>query len=358
MGDGSVKELLPGTEGAILARWDSESNGIRFVLVYEDRADLYEKSWGEDGDPSVSMILSHPDMPNGGYLGYSADGKYLYLERMGDIGKWDAATGELIWINKSGWGEISGDLTRTRTNVAGDAFWRQMYSGKGLEKIDADSGETLFSVEDMAGSYFPMPEESPDRKTGLIITNKYSHELVILDTETGRKLWRKDLYETERPTSYSASFTADSQQVWLRLSVKNPDGFTSTWILRRYAAKDGTLLQEDRYQDPDDPLNGMFIALPSGIPETERHECTFCGEAIKVMDFSIRRKTDGAVLLNGKTILEKSGLAGSYRDLAIAPDSSSICLCGSASYPPLLIHPLQTDELVEKAKQMVGGDKP
>lgn len=355
--DGSVIQSLPETEGAFLAQWDVNSSGTRFAAIREDRADVYEYRWEEDQNLTLSITLTDPEMPYGSILGYSGDGKYVYLIRKGDIGKWDAETGTLLWVNKSNWGDITGDLTETRSNVAGDAFWRQMYNGTGLEKIDAETGETLFSVSDMAGSYFPMPEESPDRTMGLIVTNRYSHEMVVLDTATGEKLWRKDLYETERPGSWSASFTEDSQQVWLLLKLRNPDGFTSSWVLQRYGAKDGTLLQEDRFSSRDDPLYTAFENLPSGFPKTTNNTFVFCGEPANVSGSGIVGQESGALLLDGELILAKSGQGSTYPKAAAAPDGSSICIASSVkNYPALLIHPPETDELMERARRRVGGD--
>lgn len=355
--DGSVIQALPETEGAFLAQWDINSSGTRFALIREDRAELYEYRWEKDKNLTLSITLTNPEMPYGSILNYSVDGKYVYLIQRGNISKWDAETGALLWVNKSNWGDITGDLTDTRSNVARDAFWRQMYNGTGLEKIDAETGNTLFSVADMAGSYFPMPEESPDRTMGLIVTNRYSHELVVLDTATGEKLWRKDLYETERPGSYSASFTEDSQQVWLMLNLRKPDGFTSVWILRQYDAKDGTLLQENRIEDRNDPLYEQFNALPSGFPKKDDSIFVFCGEPAKVSGSGIVGQESGALLLDAELILAMSGQSTTYPKTAAAPDGSSICIAsGIKNYPALLIHPPATDELMERARRRVGGE--
>ena len=358
MSGGTLKQAFPGTEGAVLAYWDNGTSGIRFVLVAEDRAERYEYDWNSDEDLWVSMALNHPEMPSGSFLCWSADGRYLYLERGGDIGKWDAGTGECLWVSPGGWGDYSSSLAKPRMSADGSAFWRQTKGGTGLEKISAENGEILFTAEQTAGKYFPMPDESPDRTKGLIVTNEYSHELVVIDAETGRKLWQTDLYETDRPAAYSAAFTEDSEQVWLRLMLRNPDGLTVTWVLRRYAAADGTLLREDRFGDREDPLYAQFDALTAGGAKTERIRFDFCGEAAWKAGAAVRRVEDNALLIDGEAICAGSGIGSSNIDLNIAPGGGSICLSGPAPYPPLLIHPQGADALAEKAKERTGGDTP
>ena len=354
--DGSVIKAFPETEGAFLAQWDINSNGTRFAAIREDRADVYEYRWEEDKNLTVSVTLTDPEMPYGSILGYSRDGKYVYLIRKGDIGKWDAETGALLWVNKSNWGDITANLTDTRSNIDGDAFWRQMYNGTGLEKIDAETGETLFSVEKMADSYFPMPKESPDRTKGLITKTGYGHEMVVLDTATGEKLWRKDLDETDRPSSYSAYFSEDSEQVWCMMIFINPDGFTRSMILRRYDAQNGTILHEDRIEDKNDPLYLQFQALPIGIPKNTDNTFMFFGEPAEAADTGIIGQESGALLLDAELVLSVSGQNTYYPKTAAAPDGSSICITSAQiNNPALLIHPLETDELVEWARRREGG---
>ena len=62
----------------------------------------------------------------------------------------------------------------------------------------------------------------------------------------------------------------------------------------------------------------------------------------------LTRLSDGAVLLdlNQKT----------FTETAAAPDGSSICITSAQiNNPALLIHPLETDELVEWARRREGG---
>lgn len=355
--DGSVMQALPETEGATLAKWDINSSGTRFAVIREDRADVYEYRWDEDQNLTTSVTLTDPEMPYGSILGYSGDGKYVYLIRRGDIGKWDAETGTLLWVNKSNWGDVTANLTETRSNLDGDAFWRQTYNGTGLEKIDADTGETLFSVEKIAGNYFPMPEESPDRTKGLISSVNSGHVIVVFDAATGEILWRKDLDETDRPRSYSASFSEDSEEVWCMMTLINPDGLTKTMILRKYDAQNGTMLHEDRIEDKDDPLYTAFENLPLGFPRTAVITFMFCGEPAEAADSGIIGQESGALLLDAGLILSTSGQDTYYPKTAAAPDGSSICITSAQkNHPALLIHPLEPDELIEWARRREGGD--
>ena len=354
LSDGSEKERLRDTGGARLAAWDAESDGRRFVLIYDDRAELYGEARMSDPDLSESAVLTDPKMPCGSPLAYSADGKYVYTHFRGDFAKWDAATGELLWVNESDWGEYWGDLTTGRMNVAGDAYWRQTYSGNGLEKINADTGETLYSVKEMAGSYFPMPQESPDGKLGLIVSNKYSHGLVVFETDTGNALWRKDLYEDYRPLGYSARFTEDSGEVWVKLYLANPDGFTRSEVICRFDARSGALLEEAEVGDGD-ALMQRFLDLPTGEPARQT-VTAFGGEDAKKSGDRIVRASDGAPLLDCEQALLGSGLSASYIDAVSAPDGESLCMGGYAQTPPLLVRPSDMDALVAKAKRRTGGD--
>ena len=352
--DGAEKGRLRNAAGARLAAWDGGSDGKRFVLVYDDRAELYGEAWTGDPGLSESAVLTDPKMPCGMPLAYSADGKYVYTHFHGDFAKWDAVTGELVWVNESDWGEYWGDLTTGRMNAAGDAYWRQTNSGIGLEKIDADTGETVFRVEEMAGSYFPMPQESPDGKLGLIVSNKYSHGLVVFETDTGSALWRKDLYEDYRPLGYWARFTEDSGEVWVKLYLANPDGFTRSEVICRFDARSGALLEEAEVGDGD-ALMQRFLDLPTGEPARQT-VTAFGGEDAKMSGGRVVRASDGAPLLDCERALLGSGLSASYIDAVSAPDGGSLCVGGTAQTPPLLVRPSDVDALVAKAKRWMGGD--
>ena len=74
------------------------------------------------------------------------------------------------------------------------------------------------------------------------------------------------------------------------------------------------------------------------------------------LDREISGRADGSVLLDAELVLSVSGENTYYHKTAAAPDGSSICITSAQiNNPALLIHPLETDELVEWARRREGG---
>ena len=252
-----VKEIFP-EEMPIDVFWEGYEQqlwrhlGNSFCLLYENRVDLYEI----EADSSMEATDYFPLYEQGvvyetAYAFYSPDSKYIYLQQYGgQVSKWDVKTGRFIWNNDSRWTLQGNAHDFCCLSRDGNAVWRATSYMDGLEKIDAETGETLWSVswKDCARDRL-MPKEYPDGKNEIAFSPaEYGSDIVAFNPETGEEYWVKTDME-------KACWSADGSQI---LSVnrywdKDADKAGIRYI--RLAAKDGsvledTILLEEPYKSP------------------------------------------------------------------------------------------------------------
>lgn len=350
---GEVEEMVPCTESPLLALWDDRTRGSRFLLIYSDRAECYERKDVSTEETQGTFVLTTPEMPYGKPLVYTADGRYLYMTYQGSIAKWDTQSAELLWLNRSDWGGATANMNDLLFSADRRFIWRETYSAYDFEKVDTETGETLYRTDFGIGHRVQNPEESPDGRFA-IINSTYGKKIVVFETETGRKCWETDI----EARMYSVSFAEDSARVWLLLTdyAGSGENYRKVLTLRQYDTETGMLMEETELSGPEDPLKAAFDALPNGYTGSvsvyrEDGLCSFRGEEVSISQCRIVRKSDSAVMLDGNLILRNSGIAEDGRFTRVSPDGSCVCIAGQGDSFPLLVRPPDDDSLVQAARQ-------
>ena len=350
---GEVEETVLCEAGPLLAAWDDRVRGSRFLLFYSDHAECYEKKESQVEAPQGTMMLSTPEMPYGKPLAYTADGQYLYLTSRGSIAKWDTRSGELLWLNQSDWGEVYGSLNDLLFSADRRFIWRETYRSYDFEKVDTETGETLYRTDFGIPHRIQNPEESPDGRHA-IVNSTYGKKIILFDTETGRKCWEKEI----EARVYAASFSEDSARVWLLLTdyAGSGENYRKVLTLQQYDTETGILLEETELSGPEDPLKAAFDALPGGYEGSvsiyqEDGNCLFLGEKAKVSSQKIVSIADSAVMLDGNLLIRNSGIAENAWITRVSPDGKSVCIAGNGDSSPILVRPPEDDTLVRNARQ-------
>ena len=119
----------------------------------------------------------------------------------------------------------------------GSALWRSTYDGDGMERIDAETGETLWSVRLIDGNHCDANvKESPDGRVILCVPT-YGDLVFALDPHTGETLWESPKYGTP-------CFSADGKTIeWVKTSREGYDEEEREYLLHtRTDAETGALL--------------------------------------------------------------------------------------------------------------------
>lgn len=221
--NGDMLFRIPLSEPARWVTWSIPNDGNRFVILYDDHIDIYELDTADQLDRTIFVPLSSPEASKTIYhAGYSPDGTAVYVEDWdGNLFKYDAGTGELLWINWKERGLNSNRRVAAMPSADGTCLWRQLYhmGFTNMEKIDAETGELLYATdwkqEHVDGCNLL---ESPDGKTALVMGMYYDERMILFDTETGELLWCTD------PYGYSV-FSEDGTKICC-LSAETGDGLT------------------------------------------------------------------------------------------------------------------------------------
>jgi len=214
--------------------------GNTIVVLYDYRAEIYSLNTHPDTKTSDALILYREGLEGECRNAfYSADGKAVFTESGGgDICKWDAKTGELLWENKCYWTVQANSHEFAFLSADGTAVWRALSYSNGVERIDAETGETVYESEmtEITQS-LANPVESPDGSTAFAKGQYGSGEMVVFDTASGRELWR-----TDNPGT--SVFTKDGSRICSLKQVYNRKDWTQDLVYRVFDAETGDCLEE------------------------------------------------------------------------------------------------------------------
>lgn len=199
-------------------------DGNTIVLLFDRRAEIYTLDTEADTRTTDCLPLYRQGLENRcARAFFSQDSRYVFQQSYsGHISKWNAGTGEFLWVNVSDWeiqGNVHDDAVLSRD---GSAVWRATSFMDGLEKIDASTGETLYRTawSTKSDGHFLMPQESPDCTLALTC-KEYGEISLMFDPSSGKKLWETDAWDPEK-----MCFSPDGHKVWgLRCdSLETEDG--------------------------------------------------------------------------------------------------------------------------------------
>ena len=215
-------------------------SGNTVVAVYDRCVEVYTVNTVSDTEVTDATVLYREGIRDD-YRNafYSSDGKYLFTESsIGDICKWDISTGELLWENEANWEVQPNVHDYAYLSKDGSAVWRAISYMNGAEKIDAETGETIYNSE-LVGSTWSVinPVESPQGSLAFVKGEYGSGELVMFDPGTGEEIWR-----TEHPGE--AVFSEDGSELLCIQRILNRKEWTEDYIYRRFDAACGDLLEE------------------------------------------------------------------------------------------------------------------
>ena len=214
--------------------------GNSFCLLYRDRVDLYEIETKPELDTTDYIPLFREGVVyRTAHAFYSADSRYVYLQQyQGEVSRWDAKTGDFLWENNTAW-SIQGNVHDfCALSADGGSIWRVNSSMNGLERIDADSGKTLWSSSWDGVGHCLTPEENPDGSGSIAFAvGEYDRNILAFDPENGEELWRSGSIGT-------ASWSPDGKEI-RGVRIYNEEGTDRSYVqLTRLSPEDGHILEQ------------------------------------------------------------------------------------------------------------------
>ncbi len=174
--------------------WQHEGNAV--VMLYEKRIDVYEIVTETDQSETDYIPLydvTVNDRPARAF--YSHDSRYVYQQQYGgQLSKWDAETGRLIWKNDERW-TIQGNVhDDSILSADGSALWRVNSNMTGIQRIDAGTGEKIWEqvwIEGISGSILNPEETTGACRDIAFCRHQYDAGITVFDTASGDLLWEK-----------------------------------------------------------------------------------------------------------------------------------------------------------------------
>ncbi|MCR4727751.1 MAG: TIR domain-containing protein [Lachnospiraceae bacterium] len=247
--DGKLLNVVPFKEGAGAPNymtfemyeeylWDFP--GTSFVLLYDRRIDYF----GIETETDLTRTDYLPLFKEGRFdvcsaAFYSRDGCYVYKQEYhGELSKWDARTGEMIWENNEQWsvqGNVHANCVLSRD---GTFIWRVNSHMNGMERVDEKTGETVYSVnwaeQTNRTNHLLMPVEGEGSIA--FTTGDYDNCLVAFDKNTGEFLW----YEPDAGDIFC--FSEDETEIYCFGEYVTED--EKQLIYKCFETKTGKLLKE------------------------------------------------------------------------------------------------------------------
>ena len=240
--DGKLLFTVTTDEEPVFAVWGGYDDylythkGTSFVIGFSNRIDTYVLDTETDKTQTDYLPLYQQGVeayPESAV--YSPDGKYIYLAYTNrGISKWEAATGKLVWVNPESGKYDSGVDGGAALSLDQKALWRSNYEGTGLQKVDAETGGTIYTAE--LGQRTGLPMESPDGKLA-VAESQYGQVFVCFDAQTGEKLWQTEGLD-------DCFFTEDSRELYAVKEERDEDAGTTRILFLRIDAETGKELEQ------------------------------------------------------------------------------------------------------------------
>ena len=216
-------------------------DGNTFYLIYDRRVDQYVL----DTQMDLSQTDYIPLYEAGLYSRcakafYSQDSKYVYRQEYdGEITKWDAKTGEFLWVNQDALLSEFAAYESAIESADGEFLWRPNGQGNGIEKIDAQTGETVYDVSwsGKAGriSRLCMPVETSGNLA--VCSIKFQPKLIGFAKDTGEFRWVVE--------EGGLVFGFSEDEKWIYAFDKNETEKEVQLVRRVISCQDGTVAQEE-----------------------------------------------------------------------------------------------------------------
>ena len=212
--------------------WQHEGNA--FYVIYDRQVDKYTLNTDIDLTQTDYIPLYHEGLfSTCSKAFYSKDSKYVYRQEYhGELSKWDAKTGDFIWANEEQW-TLQGNVHENAIeSIDGKYIWRATNNMDGVEKVDGETGKTIYSVvwgEQTNGiRNILMPVETNGK---VAICPDNGKELIGFNRENGDFLWmQKDVSEVfcfseDEKTIYAfCTLWTEEEKQLVRNEIRTEDG--------------------------------------------------------------------------------------------------------------------------------------
>ena len=273
----------------------------------------------------------------------------------GDLSRWDIDwTDPYKWASKTGWRQVQSTEEDVYFSEDGSVIWRTAWGGYGIEKIDIETGATIYQAKWPQKCSIRNIQERWDGWYGLTPGKKGELPMVLFDQDTGEFLW-------SAPAVCGAVFGDEICCLDIRPSAGSSEG-KQDLVFLRLDDDDGSILEEkilctledgeagEVTVDPDEltaSVDGMWlvdlyeVTVKRTEPAQEDQPLVFAGQEVSIVN------QDGVTLLvnshDGHTIID----AGDQQ-IQVSPEGESLVLYGG-SKTPYLIFSSDTDDLLSEA---------
>ena len=170
-------------------------DGNAIVLLYDRRAEIWTLETEADDESAESIPLYREGMFNRSeWVFFSRDGRKVFVQMMnGTLECFHARDGSFLWSRENSWNVTGAHISGT-CSADGKAIW--MHGDGKTERIDAETGRSLYSIKDSGGR---VPEECPEQDLGVLPAVGWD-SMKGIELSTGKLLWEA---EAEKAVSYS-----------------------------------------------------------------------------------------------------------------------------------------------------------
>ena len=168
----------------------SNVDGNAIVLLYDRRAEIWSLEAEGDPDGAEAIPLYHEGVYNRSeFVFFTDDGSKVFVQmRDGTLAAFDGRDGSFLWADE---GSLNPTAAHFPCLISPDqsAIWRDSKDGR--ERIDIETGEILYTIEDSAGRD---PVELPEKGLGILPGSSWDG-IKCFDLATGEVLWNSGEFE-------------------------------------------------------------------------------------------------------------------------------------------------------------------
>ena len=172
-------------------------DGNAIVLLYDRRAEIWSLEAEGDPDGAEAIPLYHEGVYNRSeQVFFTDDGSKVFIQMAdGTLAAFDGRDGSFLWANE---GSLNTTASHFPSLVSSDqsAIWRDGENGR--ERIDIETGEILYAIEDSGGRD---PIELPEKGLGILPGSSWDG-IKCFDLATGEILWKSGKFENAVRSEY------------------------------------------------------------------------------------------------------------------------------------------------------------
>lgn len=217
-------------------------DGNSVVLLFSDRVEIYTLTLTEDNSPLYRPLIQDGKKNRCKDVLFSADGSRVFLEMTnGDLSAWDTKTAQQLWSNSSGYTRPLED-PNIAISADGKAIWRVRHEKEGYDRVDFETGETVYTLRMDLDSY-PVRVSFPKENHGGTQAVVYDHtdnEYYLIDCQSGKKL------TTFGEAPGQLFFSQDDREI---RTIRTEDDTSTGEVVYRYIVRDPETFEDTVNQE-------------------------------------------------------------------------------------------------------------